>query len=279
MVLLIRKRIVLIDTAIESGPAEYLYPYLKQIGVRKEDISMIINTHTHADHIEGNAIVKGDTGAELGVHENGAEKLRNPRLFADEIRKSFAEYVPFIPVEAKLTPMAPDFELRDGDIVDLGDSRLEINHTPGHDTDAICILDTASGYLFTGDSIQCEGTASAGIAFYLNLSDYRQSLKKIEDAVHAGSIKAVVAAHPYIPYSGIMRGDDMHGFLRKSNVALRRYDEIIRDLLIGKKEPINLLEITTGVLRQVGLTTSPALPVLAMHTVSNHINEIRGIET
>ena len=41
--------------------------------------------------------------------------------------------------------------LRDGDVIDLGNMKFEVIHTPGHSTDGTCLLDRAHRLLLVGD--------------------------------------------------------------------------------------------------------------------------------
>jgi glyoxylase-like metal-dependent hydrolase (beta-lactamase superfamily II) len=41
--------------------------------------------------------------------------------------------------------------LRDGDVLKLGDARVEVIHTPGHTPGSVCFL--VEGNLFTGDTL------------------------------------------------------------------------------------------------------------------------------
>ncbi|MCJ7602456.1 MAG: MBL fold metallo-hydrolase [Desulfobulbaceae bacterium] len=43
-------------------------------------------------------------------------------------------------------------EGRDGQIVNAGDSSLQVMHTPGHSSDSICLYCQAEKALFTGDN-------------------------------------------------------------------------------------------------------------------------------
>ncbi|MCZ6738936.1 MAG: MBL fold metallo-hydrolase, partial [Actinobacteria bacterium] len=48
----------------------------------------------------------------------------------------------------------PDFLVRDGETIDLGDGRsLHVVHTPGHEPAHICLRDSRTGILFSGDHI------------------------------------------------------------------------------------------------------------------------------
>jgi hydroxyacylglutathione hydrolase len=58
---------------------------------------------------------------------------------------------------SSLSPFSPVFEVTEwwkpGETIDLGGRRLEVVHLPGHSTDAIALVDRASGYAFVGDHL------------------------------------------------------------------------------------------------------------------------------
>jgi glyoxylase-like metal-dependent hydrolase (beta-lactamase superfamily II)/rhodanese-related sulfurtransferase len=89
-------------------------------------ITHIIETHVHADHVSGNQELKSRTGAAI----------------------CFSEHA----------PVTFDYQkLREGDVIEFGQVKLEILHTPGHTPNSISILvtDKARGDLpwmiLTGD--------------------------------------------------------------------------------------------------------------------------------
>ncbi|MCP4628164.1 MAG: MBL fold metallo-hydrolase [bacterium] len=41
------------------------------MGVNLSDISLIINTHTHCDHIGGNQIIQQKSGCDIALHKVG----------------------------------------------------------------------------------------------------------------------------------------------------------------------------------------------------------------
>jgi glyoxylase-like metal-dependent hydrolase (beta-lactamase superfamily II) len=69
--------------------------------------------------------------------------------------------------------------LEHGDVIDLGDRHLEVHHLPGHSPGSICLVEHATGTVFTGDVIY------DGMLFdRLHHSDpevYRESMKRLLD--------------------------------------------------------------------------------------------------
>lgn len=82
-------------------------------------IKYIVNTHHHFDHTLGNEGMAESTGAKIVQHESSG--------------------------------MAHDIPVRDGDVIEFGDSRLTVLHTPGHSKDSICLV--GDGKIFSGDTL------------------------------------------------------------------------------------------------------------------------------
>lgn len=82
-------------------------------------VDMIINTHGHADHTNGNARAKELTGAPLAAHRSAAT--------------------------------APDVPIEDGDTLAPGDLSLRFLHVPGHADDHLLIHLADRGVALTGD--------------------------------------------------------------------------------------------------------------------------------
>ncbi len=90
-------------------PDREIQKYLDTAASRGLSITHIIETHLHADHVSGNTDLALRTGAKIYLHEaSGAE-------FAHE-------------------------SLHDGDVLELGNLRLKVLHTPGHTPESITLL-------------------------------------------------------------------------------------------------------------------------------------------
>jgi metallo-beta-lactamase class B len=102
---------VLINTNWEDGVAN-LRASVEDLGFSFEDIRIILGSHAHADHMQGDALVKQLTGAAVMAMEQDLPLLTNMRP------------------GGKAHPV--DRILSDGDEVTLGGTTLVARLTPGH---------------------------------------------------------------------------------------------------------------------------------------------------
>lgn len=71
-------------------------------------------------------------------------------------------------------------DIKDGDIIDLGDRQLEVIEVPGHTPGSIVLLDAANKLLFSSDAIGT-GHLWMHIPGTLTLEEYSKSLKKLAE--------------------------------------------------------------------------------------------------
>jgi glyoxylase-like metal-dependent hydrolase (beta-lactamase superfamily II) len=119
-----------------ADDADRLISEAKSHGLNK--IKYIINTHSHVDHVMGNAEMVKKTGAKIVIHEKEAAFLtRTPSDLLTMFR-------------AKSSPPA-DIQVKDGDTIQVGKISLKVLHTPGHSAGGMSLY--MDGMVFTGDSL------------------------------------------------------------------------------------------------------------------------------
>ncbi len=116
--------------------ARTLLDEAKSHGLNK--IKYIVNTHSHVDHIMGNAAMAKKTGAKIIIHEEDAAALvRTPSYLLEMFG-------------ATASPPA-DSVVKEGDVIQVGNVKLKVIHTPGHSAGGICLY--LDGMVFTGDTL------------------------------------------------------------------------------------------------------------------------------
>jgi len=119
-----------------ADDADMLLAEAKSHGINK--IKYIVNTHSHVDHIMGNAAMVKKTGAKIVIHEEDAPLLtKTPSYLLDMFR-------------ATSSPSA-DIQVKDGEVIQVGNVGLKVLHTPGHSPGGMSLY--VDGMVFTGDSL------------------------------------------------------------------------------------------------------------------------------
>ncbi len=112
---------ILINTGLAASEKS-IKNSIKALGFRFSDIKILLNTQAHYDHTGALASVKKQTKAKLFADYADAPVL------ADGGSSDYAlggEGMSFVPIKA-------DRLLHDGDIIELGGSKLYFYHHPGH---------------------------------------------------------------------------------------------------------------------------------------------------
>jgi glyoxylase-like metal-dependent hydrolase (beta-lactamase superfamily II) len=183
------KRALLFDTGLGIGDIRSVVRQLTTLPVT------VLNSHTHFDHIGGNAqftkIIGRDTAYTRtntagGTHEQLAEVVLPERICG-------APPPGFDKEKYAIKPFKITKFVKDGDVIDLGGRKLEVLFTPGHTPDSVSLLDRANGLLFTGDMFY-----AGPIYLYVPESDvqaYKRSVSRY--AGLAPKLKLVLPAHNF----------------------------------------------------------------------------------
>lgn len=102
-----------------------------------------LQTHTHFDHIMGLPYLKSQYGISPVCHDRDMEIYNSAE---EMIRDWFQMPLP--------EPMPPVMKtICDNEIIRLGESSLQVIHTPGHTPGGVCFYCQVQNILFSGDTL------------------------------------------------------------------------------------------------------------------------------
>lgn len=112
--------------------------------LRRQDLELarILATHAHFDHLLAGRALQEMTGAGFYMH-----RADLPLMGA--MQKTCQAWLGYDPGEP---PTVTGF-LTPGEVVEIGDIRLEVRHTPGHSPGGVTFVDHANRCAFTGDAL------------------------------------------------------------------------------------------------------------------------------
>jgi glyoxylase-like metal-dependent hydrolase (beta-lactamase superfamily II) len=134
----------------------------------------LVATHADADHVQGLAAARERLKARTVAHPHAAERLER-----GEVVETFAR----ITAQGFDIPMPPcpiDDRVGEGDVLPVGDLRLEVWHTPGHTPGQLSVR--LGDLLFSGDNLYKDGCVGVIDAHHgSSLPDFVRSLERIRD--------------------------------------------------------------------------------------------------
>lgn len=133
---------VLIDTGYLAGFDETVFQ-IERLGISPADIGLIVNTHSHCDHIGGNRRLQDMSGCDVAIHRIG-------KGFMD-LRDDWSTWWRYYDQEAEF--FTATIPLDDGDRISIGPYEFEVIHTPGHASDGIVLYHRESRILISSDTL------------------------------------------------------------------------------------------------------------------------------
>ena len=158
---------VLIDAG--SGSAcEVIWQNILGLGVRPDEVSLLILTHGHVDHIGGAGFFKDKTGCMIAAHEGDRRAIES----GDPVRTGADWYgvtLPALRVDRVLTAEAEEIPLGGGE-------KIVCLHTPGHTPGSISpYLDRDGQRILFGQDIHGPFLKEFGA----DLDDWRGSMQRL----------------------------------------------------------------------------------------------------
>lgn len=194
---------ILIDTGYISDFSE-TQRLIMNLGVRLDEVTLIINTHTHCDHIGGNRIIQQKSGCGVALHRAGKHYM--------DTRDDWSTWWRYYNQEADFFDCTQIIE--DGEMIAIGPHLFQVIYTPGHASDGIVLYNSQEKILLSSDTLwesdmavmtlRVEGSAA--------LFHMQQSLQKLETL----DVKRVYPGHGK-PFS------DMKKAIAKSQERIEKF--------------------------------------------------------
>ncbi len=135
-------RKVIIDTGT-GVYADRVNAELQQVGGSFEEITDIVLTHSHIDHIGGVHPILQHTQPRIHLHQAEADRINSGDMSLT-LGHTFGVDLP---------PLRIDSPMNEGDVLDFGEVKFRVLHTPGHSIGSVCLYDEDLGVICTGDTM------------------------------------------------------------------------------------------------------------------------------
>jgi glyoxylase-like metal-dependent hydrolase (beta-lactamase superfamily II) len=243
------EKICLIDSGVASSE-QFVFDYLRKTGRRPEDISLLVLTHSHPDHIGSALAIKEASGCAVAAHVSEKAWIEDVDLQSRE--RPVPGFHSLVGGSVKV-----DRALKEGDILDLGDSlSLEVIHTPGHSEGSISLWLAEEGVLFSGDAIPLPGEMPV-------YDDPQASVKSIKRLKAIVGIEVLLAA-----WDPPRDGGQAYRIMDESLRYLQRIHEAV--IKISREQPtLDLMDLTKGVLNELGMPETMANPMISRSFQAN----------
>jgi hydroxyacylglutathione hydrolase len=239
------KKICLIDSGVASSE-KIILDYLQKTGRRPEEISQLILTHTHPDHIGAARAIKSISGCTVAAH--AAEKSWIEDVDLQERERPVPGFKSLVAGSVHV-----DQTLQDGDLLDLDGVSMRVLHTPGHSRGSISLWLPEAGALFSADAVPVPGS----MPIY---QDILASVRSIQRLKSMPGIKFLLSAwdEPRLGGDAYRVMDEGLGYLQSIHHAVLK--------VAGDKRPDagpDSMQFCSRVLTELGLPAAMANPLVA----------------
>ena len=247
------REITLIGSGVASS-AGIIPEYLRNTGRNPEEISLMILTHGHPDHIGAAKAIKEISGCSVAAHGADRVWIENPdQQLKDRPVPGFYSLVK--------GSVRVDRILNEGDVLYLEpEMHLDVLHTPGHSPGSISLWMQEEGVLFSGDAI----TLAGEMPIY---DDIKSSMASIQRLKAIEGINLLLSA-----WDEPRQGEDAYRIMDQGLDYLQRiHRSVIR--AAERKGSDNQMEICSEAVRELGLPEMMANPLVCRSFLSSLTGE------
>jgi hydroxyacylglutathione hydrolase len=239
--------ICLIDTGVASS-INLIFDYIIKSGRNPEEISLIVQTHAHPDHIGSAKAIKEATGCSVAIHSLEKEWIEDVDLqFRDRPVPGFYNLVG--------GSASVDRILHDGETINLGNNmNLQVIHTPGHSKGSISLLCREDNVLFTGDAIMLPGD----LPIY---EDYEAIIQSLEKLKKIENIRYLLSS-----WDNPKKDEKVYEVMNTSLAYLQHIHQVVEKIYTPAIEPMELCKL---VLAELELNSMVIAPMLTKSFLAN----------
>jgi len=237
------EEIALVDSGVASSEG-IIVDHLREMGRGPEEISRLILTHGHPDHMGAARAIKEISGCSVASHPADKDWIEDAdRQLAERPVPGFRDLVG--------GSVRIDEILQDGDVIDLGDGiRIEVLSTPGHSPGSISLRIPDDGVLFSADAVPLDGT----MPIY---DDILASVRSIQRLRAIEGIEVLLSAWDEPRF-----GEDAYRVMDRGLGYLQRiHDAVIRSAEATYSQ--DGMELCRRIVRELGLPEMMANPLTA----------------
>lgn len=237
------EKICLIDSGV-AGSEKIILDYLKTTGRSPSEVSRLILTHAHPDHIGASAAIKCICGCTVAAHAAEKAWIEDVDLQARERP---------VPGFFSLVggPVQVDQALQEADVLHLqADLTLWVLHTPGHCPGSLSLWLAEDGALFTADAVPIAGD----MPIY---QDILASIRSVKRLASISEIKLLLAA-----WDEPRLGSEAYRIMAEGAAYLQQIHSSVLD--VARANPgIGSMQLCRQVLAEMGLPQAMANPLVA----------------
>jgi hydroxyacylglutathione hydrolase len=239
--LILGTEICLIDSGVRNASG-IIFDYLYKLGRKPEEISLLILTHAHPDHIGSARAIRAASNCTVAAHPDAL-------TWIEDVELQFKERpVPgFHTLVGGSTPV--DRVLQDGEIIDLGPLSLEVILTPGHAAGSISLYCKGEGVLFTGDAIP----QANDLPIYDDVTTAVASIKRLKGMP---AIEYLLAS-----WADPLAGNAAYKMMEEALEYLQRIHEAIQGIAAVSKidDPMKLCAEMVKILKLPEIAVNPLI--------------------
>ena len=248
--LIVGKTICLVDAGV-AATAPLILAAIKELGRSPEEISLILLTHAHPDHIGGCAPIRKLCAAPIAVH--AAEKR-----WVEDIQLQYRERP--VPNLFELVPegVPVERELADGETVSWEEGKtIRVIATPGHSPGSVSFFFAQEGALFSGDSIPGAGH----IPIYADPKALRASIERLKRLPGVNLL--------FSSWHDPLSGEAVAKTMEESGRYIDQIDALVRE--IDAAEPqLAGEELSLRALERLGIKMHRILPMVEA-SIKSHL--------